>query len=349
MKPLTPLAELSPSDVARARRAFTSPERDVAEEAGREVVTRGDTVVLCENGRETVVAQPTRDGVPGQPTLSADGTRLATVRTTANGCTHVEVTHAETGLLGGVRRLLSSSVIGVGPDILAADLSDDGGEIALLTSDATLHISPTLGSSHARNAYLALPEIDGVKQHGRDIEYLADGRLAIETTTGAWLVTDGQTMSPVPLSVVVPGGAQTWCRQATQRLPGLTETQVRALVDRFGSAATAASSSPDGQVVLVQVRTTGERVRNHLLEPRSGRETVLGDSPANAPEWPLGGREVSIPDGPSARLADVFPGWDFDLGQEALQRRQQEVGTITHDGGFVIVNGIRIPRRDANL
>lgn len=341
-------AELSPSDIARVRRAFASPERDVAERAGREVQTRGDTVVLAEDGRETVVAQPTRDGVPGRPTLSADGTRLATVRTGARGDTHVEVTHAETGLLGGIRRLLSSSLIGVGAEIVATDLSDDGSEIALLTDEASLHISPTLGSKHGRNVFFALPEVDGVKPFGRDIEFLSDGRLAIETTTGAWLVTDGTSMAPVPLSVVVPGGAETWCRQATDRLPGLTEPQVRALVDRFGAAAAAACASPDGHVVLVQVRTAGERVRNHLLEPRSGRETVLGDSPANPPEWLGGGREVSIPGGPSARLADVFPSWDFDLGQEALQRRQQEAGTISRDGGFVIVNGIRIPRRDTN-
>lgn len=337
-------ADLSLQDAARLRRAFGSPERD-ASDVGRVAWTRGDAVVLSENGKDTVVAVPNRDGTPSHPSLSADGTRLATLRTDSDGGTRIEVTPAATGLLGGVQRLLSSSVIGTGARILAVDLSDDGDLLAFLTDDASLHVSPTMGSHRTLSVWMGMPEIDGVKQMGRDLEFLSDGRVAIETTTGAWFVTDFGSFSRAALRLVDPDGYAACVRETMARVPALSETQAQALVERFGRAAAAACPSPDGQVVLVQAPVSPGRVQNHLLEPCSGREATLGQSAPHPPEWLQSGRGVRIPDGPFACLDEIFPAWGRDLGQESLQQRQREAGGIVREDGFVIVGGVRIPRR----
>ncbi|MBM3461441.1 MAG: hypothetical protein FJX76_05020 [Armatimonadetes bacterium] len=341
-------ATLAPADAARMRRAFAFPERDAAG-GGREVETKGDTVVLREDGRETVVAEPNRDGAPSRPTLSDDGTRLATIRT-LNERTSVEVTHASTGLLGGVRRLLSSSTIGTGHPIVAADLSDNGDEIAFMTDESHIHVSPTLGAKNARNSWTELPSMEGVPTRGRDLEFLSDGRLAIETSSGTYLISDCKGgFQFVSQREIDPDAYEARCREAMQRMPALNPDEARLLVDRWGTAAARATVSPDGRAVLLQIPVSADRVQNLILERRSGQHATIGMSPAREPQWSVDGREVWIADGPNARLARLFPAWDIDLGQGDLKRRQDEVGGVERREEFVIANGVKVPvRKEGN-
>ena len=302
-------------------------------------------MVLIEGDRECVVAQPSREGKPSHPAISGDGRRMAVVRTDPQGRTCVEVTDVATGPLGWLQRLGSSVTTTTLSEIVAVDLSDDGRELGFLTSDGALHVSPTRSDRNGRSVWMGLPAVEGSRSRGRDLSLLSDGRLAVQTESGAWLITDGTTTMRARLADVDPENHARVTRDWGARLPQADAARIEHLVDRFGACATDLSVAPNGSAALVQMPSGDGRVRNVLIELESGREADLGISHPMPAVWRDEGREVVVADGVSARLSRVFPGWDRDLGQADLARRRDEVGTVHHEEAFLVVNGVRIPRR----
>lgn len=327
---------LSPSDADRVRRAFSCGKRaDAGDGAGVELV--GGRVTAKKDGEAWLPDPSGAYGNPESPSISDDGTQIALVYDSHLGDSRVmELISTAREDWKSIRCL---STMGATGGVAAADVAPEGNEVALVSKEGDVRVSPTYG--HNGPEYKSrLVDALGARLGAADVEFLPGRRLAIATSYGTYLLMDleGNT-SCLPMRSFDPEGWESLCREAEERLAVLGPDERVAILDEFGKAAVAAHACPDGRLALVQIQRDEEHVENLVLERKTGRRASMGLSLLEAPVWSPTG--LSLSHGSSARFSTLFPFSGFDKDDAANTH-----GTVVLESeNAVVVNGVRVPRR----
>lgn len=349
-------------------RAFSDPKRD-ASGGRRAVAIDGNNVVLHDGSDRVTLATPNVDGIPYQPTIAGDGSRAAWLRKVADGGhEHIEVTTVHTGFLGSLKRMVGRNYITMSSQLTALDLNHDGTRLACLSPDKVTLYPLERGGAWSHHALpSATPGAVGVQQAAVDVEFMADGNVAVLTDARTAYRFD-EKGNVTRLSLPHP--------EAEDRLSGLDPEERTALLDTYGDALQAAVIGPDARHCVLQVRH-GSATRNLILDRQTREIGVIGDGPARPPMWSPDGRFVATAaedgamvqpvfgqarplaadlsgarwaddsrgfigaDGQPIPLSRALTGWEIDLGAST----SVPSGNVVQRDDHVTINGIRVQRR----